>query len=82
MLRVRDDDAVAFEMLIDRHQGKIIRFMQGWVSNVQQSEDLAQEVFLRVFKARKSYVSYGEIHDVDVSHRTQHCFELLAGFLP
>ena len=56
MLRVRDDDAVAFEMLIDRHQGKIIRFMQGWVSNVQQAEDLAQEVFLRVFKARKSYV--------------------------
>ncbi len=56
MLRVRDDDAMAFEMLIDRHQGKIQRFMQGWVSNVQQSEDLAQEVFLRVYKARKSYV--------------------------
>ena len=56
MLRVRDDDAVAFELLIDRHQGKIIRFMQGWVSNAQQAEDLAQDVFLRVFKARKTYV--------------------------
>ncbi len=56
MLRVRDDDAVAFEMLIDRHQGKIQRFMQGWVSNLQQSEDLAQDVFLRVYKARKTYV--------------------------
>lgn len=56
MLRVRDDDAVAFELLIDRHQGKIIRFMQGWVANVQQAEDLAQDVFLRVFKARKTYV--------------------------
>ncbi len=30
--------------------------MQGWVSNVQQSEDLAQDVFLRVYKARKTYV--------------------------
>ncbi|MCY2983612.1 MAG: RNA polymerase sigma factor [Planctomycetota bacterium] len=56
MLRVRDDDAFAFEMLIDRHQGKIQRFMQGWVSNIQQSEDLAQDVFLRVYKARKTYV--------------------------
>ncbi|MBU6174843.1 MAG: sigma-70 family RNA polymerase sigma factor, partial [Planctomycetes bacterium] len=46
----------AFELLIDRHQGKIIRFMQGWVANVQQAEDLAQDVFLRVFKARKTYV--------------------------
>lgn len=56
MLRVREDDAVAFELLIDRHQGKIIRFMQGWVTNLQQAEDLAQDVFLRVFKARKTYV--------------------------
>jgi RNA polymerase sigma-70 factor, ECF subfamily len=56
MLRVRDDDAVAFELLVDRHQGKIQRFMQGWVNNVQQAEDLAQDVFLRVFKARKTYL--------------------------
>jgi RNA polymerase sigma-70 factor (ECF subfamily) len=56
MLRVQNDDAVAFEMLVDRHQGKIQRFMLGWVSNVQQAEDLAQDVFLRVYKARKTYV--------------------------
>ncbi len=56
MLRVREDDAFAFEILVDRHQGKIQRFMQGWVRNVQQSEDLAQDVFLKVYKARKTYV--------------------------
>lgn len=56
MLRVRDDDAIAFELLIDRHQGKIVRFMQGWVSSFEQAEDLAQEVFLRVYKARKNYM--------------------------
>lgn len=56
MLRVRDDDAIAFELLIDRHQGKIVRFMQGWVSSFEQAEDLAQEVFLRVYKARKTYL--------------------------
>jgi RNA polymerase sigma-70 factor, ECF subfamily len=56
MLRVKEDDAVAFEMLINRHQGKIQRFLLGWVNNVQQTEDLAQEVFLRVYKARKNYI--------------------------
>ena len=56
MLRVKDDDAFAFEMLVDRHQSKIQRFMQGWVRNIQQSEDLAQDVFLKVYKARKTYV--------------------------
>jgi RNA polymerase sigma-70 factor (ECF subfamily) len=56
MLRVQEDDAQAFEMLINRHQGKIQRFLLGWVSNAQQAEDLAQDVFLRVFKARKNYL--------------------------
>jgi RNA polymerase sigma-70 factor, ECF subfamily len=56
MLRVKDDDALAFEMLINRHQGKIQRFLLGWVNNPQQAEDLAQDVFLRVYKARKNYL--------------------------
>lgn len=56
MLRVTDDDPVAFEALIDRHQSRIIRFMRGWGANLQQAEDLAQDVFLRVYKARKTYV--------------------------
>jgi RNA polymerase sigma-70 factor (ECF subfamily) len=56
MLRVKEDDAVAFEELIDRYQGKIIRFMRGWTVTPEQAEDLAQDVFLRVYKARKSYV--------------------------
>ena len=56
MLRVRDDDALAFEYLVDRFQRKIIRFMMGWTRNPEQAEDLAQEVFLRVYKSRKNYV--------------------------
>lgn len=56
MLRVRDDDAVAFEMLIEKYQRKIVRFMSGWTRSPEQAEDLAQEVFLRVYKSRKNYV--------------------------
>ncbi len=55
MLKVRDDDASAFEKLLKRHQASITRLMIGWVANQQAAEDLAQEVFLRVYRARKSY---------------------------
>ena len=56
MLRCKEDDAVAFEFLVDRFQRKIIRFMSGWTRNAEQAEDLAQEVFLRIYKSRKTYL--------------------------
>lgn len=56
MLRVKEDDALAFEMLVDRFQRKIVRFMNGWTRSPEQAEDLAQEVFLRVYKSRKNYM--------------------------
>ncbi len=56
MLRVKEDDAVAFEFLVDRFQRKIIRFMSGWTRSADLAEDLAQEVFMRIYKSRKSYV--------------------------
>jgi RNA polymerase sigma-70 factor (ECF subfamily) len=56
MLRVKEDDAMAFELLVDRFQRKIVRFMNGWTRNAEQAEDLAQEVFLRVYKSRKNYM--------------------------
>ncbi|MEI6527502.1 MAG: sigma-70 family RNA polymerase sigma factor, partial [Planctomycetota bacterium] len=34
----------------------IIRFMSGWTRNAEQAEDLAQEVFLRIYKSRKTYL--------------------------
>lgn len=56
MLRVKEDDAVAFEFLVDRFQRKIIRFMCGWTRSADLAEDLAQEVFLRIYKSRKTYL--------------------------
>jgi len=55
MLRIKDDDAVAFEILVSRYQARIARLMMGWVHSQEVAEELVQEVFLRVFRARKSY---------------------------
>ncbi len=55
MLRVRDDDAVAFEQLVDRYQARLITVLHHLTGQRDRAEDLAQEVFLRLFRARKRY---------------------------
>jgi RNA polymerase sigma-70 factor, ECF subfamily len=55
MLDVRDGNATAFEELVLRYQGRLLTVLRHFVGNREQAEDLAQEVFLRVFRARESY---------------------------
>jgi RNA polymerase sigma-70 factor (ECF subfamily) len=56
MLLVRDDDANAFEELMRRYQSRIMTVLEHMVGRRDQAEDLAQDVFLRVYRARKSYI--------------------------
>lgn len=56
MLEVCDDSASAFEELMLRYQGRLISVLEHLIGSRDQAEDLAQEVFLRVFRARESYV--------------------------
>ena len=56
MLQVRDDDAAAFDELMRRYQTRLITVLQHLVGARGEAEDLAQEVFLRVYRARKKYV--------------------------
>ena len=55
MLRVRDDDEAAFEQMVAQFQHRIVAVMNHLIGNADEAEDLAQEVFLRVFRARKKY---------------------------
>lgn len=57
MLRVKqgEGDAVAFEQLIHRYQGRLLRVLQHIVGSESVAEDLVQDVFLRVWRARKNY---------------------------
>jgi RNA polymerase sigma-70 factor (ECF subfamily) len=55
MLRVRDDQPGAFEELVEQYQHRLVAVMNHLVGNAQEAEDLAQEVFLRVYRARKKY---------------------------
>jgi len=55
MLRVRDDDPDAFALLVEQYQHRLVAVMNHVVGNTEEAEDLAQEVFLRVYRARKKY---------------------------
>jgi RNA polymerase sigma-70 factor (ECF subfamily) len=55
MLLVRDDDSVAFGELVGRFQHRLVAVMHHLVGSPDEAEDLAQEVFLRVYRTRKKY---------------------------
>ena len=57
MLQVRDDDAAAFEELVLRYQGRLATVLEHLAGSRDLAEDLTQEVFLRVYRARKNYVA-------------------------
>src|SRR5882672_11016455 len=55
MLRVRSDDAEAFAELVELYHQRLVTIMQHLVGKLEEAEDLAQEVFLRVYRGRKKY---------------------------
>lgn len=55
MLRVREGDETSFALLLDRHRGPVVHFLYRMTGNQAVAEELAQEVFLRVYKSRATY---------------------------
>jgi RNA polymerase sigma-70 factor, ECF subfamily len=55
MLRVRDGEDAGYDILIEKYRKPIINFMFRMVHNQAVAEELAQEVFLRVYRSRQTY---------------------------
>jgi RNA polymerase sigma-70 factor (ECF subfamily) len=55
MLRVAEGDEASFNFLVQKHHRPVIHFLFRMVRNQAVAEELAQEVFLRVYRARDSY---------------------------
>ena len=55
MLRVQEGDAFAFEQLMERYHARLVRILRHVTGSDDSAEDLAQDVFLRVFRARAGY---------------------------
>src|SRR5438874_11200866 len=55
MLRVKIGDESAFTFLVQKYRRQIVGFMYRMCRNPATAEELAQEVFLRVYRSRESY---------------------------
>jgi RNA polymerase sigma-70 factor, ECF subfamily len=55
MLQVKDDVQGAFEVLVERYQHRLVGVLVHLTGRPDDAEDLAQEVFLRIYRARKGY---------------------------
>ena len=55
MLRVKTGDESAFAYLVQKYRRPMVGFMYRLCHNPSTAEELAQEVFLRVYRSRTSY---------------------------
>jgi len=55
MLRVKAGDESAFNFLVQKYRRPLVSFMYRMARNTAAAEDLAQEVFLRVYRSRQTY---------------------------
>jgi RNA polymerase sigma-70 factor (ECF subfamily) len=55
MTRIAKGDADALEILVNRHQTSVLNLIYRFIGDRTQAKDLAQEVFIRVWQAAKTY---------------------------
>jgi RNA polymerase sigma-70 factor, ECF subfamily len=55
MARIAKGDGDAFEILVDRHQASVLNLIYRFIGDRTQAKDLAQEVFIKVWQAAKTY---------------------------
>ncbi len=55
MLRVKEGDTKAFELLLARHKRSVYNIAYKFLNDEGEAEDITQEVFIRVYRASKTY---------------------------
>ncbi len=55
MLRVKEGDGQSFELLLQKYRLPLVNYLHRMIQNQPIAEELSQEVFLRVYRARGSY---------------------------
>ena len=90
MARVRTGDREAFADLVDRHKDAVVNYLARLTGDRDRAEDLAQETFLRLFRAAGSYSEQGYLRAflfrigtnlVRSEERRERRFRLLLPFL-
>ncbi|PIU18464.1 MAG: hypothetical protein COT18_10480, partial [Elusimicrobia bacterium CG08_land_8_20_14_0_20_59_10] len=55
MLRFQGGDETCFERLVELHKARVFNMAYGFLGCCQDAEDSAQEVFLKIYRAKNTY---------------------------
>jgi RNA polymerase sigma-70 factor, ECF subfamily len=55
MMDVKAGDTASFDLLLQKYRTPLVNFLYRMVRDTATAEDLAQEVFLRIYRTRKDY---------------------------
>ncbi|MHB8876032.1 MAG: RNA polymerase sigma factor [Myxococcaceae bacterium] len=73
MLKVAAGDRAAFGVLFDRHQGSVCRFARRFVGDGGRAEELAQDIFVKLYRSAKSYRPSAKFKTFLFRVATNHC---------
>jgi RNA polymerase sigma-70 factor (ECF subfamily) len=74
MMRTKSGDDSAFTDLMRRHYKGLVNYIYRFTNNRETSEDLAQEVFLRVYRSVKTYTPQAKFSTWLYKIATNLCF--------
>ena len=72
-MKVARGDKAAFAALFDRHQQSIVRFAYRYVGSQARAEELAQDIFVKLFKSAKGYRPDAKFKTFMFRVATNHC---------
>lgn len=72
-LKVAAGDQAAFATLFDRHQQSIVRFAYRFVGSRAKAEELAQDIFVKLYKTARSYRPDAKFKTFMFRVATNHC---------
>jgi RNA polymerase sigma-70 factor (ECF subfamily) len=55
MLRFQKGDTAAFEQLVNKHTRGLLNLVYRYLGDASRAEDVSQEIFVKVYRARKKY---------------------------
>ncbi len=80
MVAVGRGDKAAFSVLFDRHQAGVVRFCGRFVGNAARAEELAQDVFVKLYKSASRYSVDAKFKTFLYRVATNHCLNELRRF--
>ncbi len=80
MIAVGRGDKRAFSALFDRHQASVVRFCGRFVGSAARAEELAQDVFVKLYKSASRYSPTATFKTFLYRVATNHCLNELRRF--